>query len=64
MADPDAYADPALDAEMAWSYPDPRARGKPLKLTASGLLRELEGPEELPALVERPAVPERRTRGA
>ena len=55
MAHPGDYADPALDAQLAWTYPDPLAAGKPLKLTASGLLRELEGPEELPALLERPA---------
>lgn len=55
MADPDAYADAGLEAQMAWRYPDPLAAGKPLKLTASGLLREIEGPEELPALTERPA---------
>ncbi len=55
MADPEAYADAELEAQMAWQYPDPLAAGKPLKLTASGLLREIEGPEELPALTERPA---------
>jgi ATP-dependent helicase/nuclease subunit A len=31
------------------------AADKPLKLTASGLLRKIEGPGQLPALVERPA---------
>ena len=55
MADPDAYADADLDARLAWRYPDPLAAGRPLKLTASGLLREIEGPEQLPALAERPA---------
>ena len=55
MADPGAYADAGLERQMAWRYPDPLAAGKPLKLTASGLLREIEGPEELPALTERPA---------
>ena len=44
-----------LSAEMAWRYPDPDAAKRPLKLTASGLLRELEGPEEIPPLAERPA---------
>ena len=54
MADPDAYADAALESQMAWTYPDPLSADKPLKLTASGLLRELEGPGEIPALLERP----------
>jgi len=52
---PEEYEDAELDRQLAWQYPDPLASGKPLKLTASGLLRELEGPEELPALLERPA---------
>ena len=55
MADPQTYANPELEAQMAWRYPDPLAADKPLKLTASGLLREIEGPEALPALAERPA---------
>ena len=55
MARPGDYADAALDMELTWAYPDPLAARKPLKLTASGLLRELEGPEALPALAERPA---------
>ena len=55
MAHPEDYADAALDRQMAWQYPDPLASRRPLKLTASGLLRELEGPEEVPALLERPA---------
>ena len=52
---PSDYADARLDAELSWRYPAPLDAKKPLKLTASGLLRELEGPEELPALTERPA---------
>ena len=44
----------ALYAAMAWTYPDPGSSRKPLKLTASGLLRELEGPEALPPLAPRP----------
>jgi len=55
MADPAAYADPNLDAQMAWQYPDPLSSRKPLKLTVSGLLRELEGPEQVQPLMERPA---------
>ncbi len=55
MARPEAYAEAALDDELGWEYPDPLASRKPLKLTASGLLRELEGPEALPVLAERPA---------
>ena len=52
---PGAYANPDLDAQLAWQYPDPLATGMPLKLTASGLLREIEGPGRLPALMDRPA---------
>ena len=54
MADPERYANDALDAELSWTYPDPDGAKRPLKLTASGLIRELEGPEALPALTERP----------
>ncbi len=55
MAHPERYGDPELNSQLAWRYPDPQAADRPLKLTASGLLRELEGPQELPALSERPA---------
>ena len=55
MARPQDYAEAELDAQLAWRYPHPEDAKKPLKLTASGLLRELEGPEELPPLLERPA---------
>lgn len=48
------YVREPLRAEMAWQYPAPAGAKNPLKLTASGLIRELEGPEELPALSERP----------
>ena len=51
---PERFADPVLDAELSWEYPDPDGAKRPLKLTASGLIRELEGPEALPALTERP----------
>ena len=54
LESPEAYADPAYEAELAWRYPDPLSSKRPLKLTASGLLRELEGPEQLPQLIERP----------
>ncbi|MBR1559091.1 MAG: UvrD-helicase domain-containing protein [Clostridia bacterium] len=53
-ARPDEYMNDGLRDEMAWRYPDPEGARNPLKLTASGLLRELEGPEEVPALLERP----------
>jgi len=55
MARPEAFAEAETDEQLAWEYPDALSSRKPLKLTASGLLRELEGPEALPALVERPA---------
>ena len=53
-ADPAKYADPEMEAQLAWAYPDPEGAKRPLKLTASGLLRELEGPEAVPPLLERP----------
>ena len=55
MARPEDYADEGLERELSWQYPDPLSPGRPLKLTASGLLREIEGPGALPALTERPA---------
>lgn len=55
MEHPEDYADADLNAQLEWQYPDPQAAGRPLKLTASGLLREIEGPGQLPALMERPA---------
>ena len=42
------------DAAMAWVYPHLLDSDRPVKLTASGLLREAEGPRELPAMAERP----------
>ena len=54
VANPAQYANEALMKRMAWEYPNPEDPRKPLKLTASGLLRELEGPEAIPALNQRP----------
>ena len=54
LSNPSAYARDTLSAEMAWVYPDPEGAKNPLKLTASGLIRELEGPDEVPSLLERP----------
>ena len=55
MAEPAQFADEKLDRELSWKYPDELGAKKPLKLTVSGLLRELEGPETLPEMIERPA---------
>ena len=52
--DPARYAKEAFTAELAWRYPAPEGAKNPLKLTASGLIRELEGPEELPSMSGRP----------
>ncbi len=51
--DPDAY-DPALAQKYAWVYPHKDAETMPLKLTASGLLRGIDGPRNLEPLAERP----------
>ena len=42
------------DEAIAWLYPHMRDSERPLKLTVSGLVREAEGPRELPALAPRP----------
>lgn len=55
MAHPENYINPEMEKWMNWRYPDSLSAKKPLKLTVSGLLRELEGPEEIPVLLERPA---------
>jgi len=54
MQRPEDYLSPDLEAQMSWQYPDPLSAKKPLKLTVSGLLRELEGPEQVQPLLERP----------
>ena len=54
LSNPKSYADETLNAEMHWTYPDALSSKKPLKLTVSGMLRELEGPSQLPEMIERP----------
>ena len=51
--DPEAY-DPELARKYAWVYPYAGAESRPLKLTASGLMRSVEGPENLEPLAPRP----------
>lgn len=46
--------DEALLRAMEWRYPHENAVKQPIKLTASGLLRQLEGPEVVPELAPRP----------
>ena len=46
--------DEALLEAMSWRYPREMDVKKPIKLTASGLLRELEGPDVVPELAPRP----------
>ena len=50
---PDRHSE--LSAAMQWVYPHLRDAQRPMKLTASGILRELAGPQELEPLFERPA---------
>ena len=52
---PERWADPALEAEMRMRYPDALGSRKPLKLTVTGLLREVHGPEAMVELQRRPA---------
>ncbi len=51
--DPEDY-DPALAEKYMWKYPDSGAESRPLKLTASGLMRSVEGPENMEPLAPRP----------
>ena len=46
---------PEAGEPLCWVYPHVADSQRPLKLTASGILRQIEGPREIPALVERPA---------
>ena len=46
--------DEALLQAMQWKYPNESAVKQPIKLTASGMLRQLEGPDVLPELAPRP----------
>ncbi len=54
MRSPEAFADPEILSALEWTYPNEKDSGKPLKLTVSGMLREVEGPEALPERIERP----------
>lgn len=40
---------------LLWRYPENKAARQPLKLTVTGLLREIQAPDGLEPLVERPA---------
>ena len=51
----EAPADEKLAAALAWRYPYAEAAEAPLKLTITGLVREIEGPAVRQELVERPA---------
>ena len=52
---PAGETDPALLEALRWSYPDEQAARQPLKLTVTGLLRELHAPDAAQELIERPA---------
>ena len=52
---PEIQSDPELLATLRWQYPDAQAARQPLKLTVTGLLRELHAPDAAQELVERPA---------
>ena len=47
--------DESLLRAMEWKYPHENSVKQPIKLTASGMLRQLEGPDVLPELAPRPA---------
>ena len=52
---PPADEDDPLVQALLWKYPDTQAAAQPLKLSVTGLLRQLEGPQEGEKLIERPA---------
>ena len=52
---PEAPMDGELLKALLWQYPDSAAARQPLKLTVTGLLRELSAPDAPETLVERPA---------
>ncbi len=47
-------ADAELVRAITWKYPDAEGARMPLKLTVTGLLRQLQAPEAVEELVERP----------
>ena len=52
---PAAGQDDSLLAALLWQYPGEKAARQPLKLTVTGLLRELQAPDAQEPLIERPA---------
>lgn len=50
-----AAADDELRKALLWEYPDSGAARQPLKLTVTGLLREIQAPDAMEKLIERPA---------
>jgi len=52
---PPADGDDPLVQALLWKYPDAQAAAQPLKLSVTGLLRQLEGPQAGERLIERPA---------
>ena len=55
IALPDVPVDEELVQALLWKYPEEKASRQPLKLTVTGLLRQLQSPEQLDELIERPA---------
>lgn len=47
--------DEELERMLLWAYPEEQAAHQPLKLTVTGLLREIQSPDALEPLIERPA---------
>ena len=52
---PSVDADGPLLRALLWTYPEEKAARQPLKLTVTGLLREIEAPDAQQPLIERPA---------
>lgn len=52
---PPADADDALLRDILWVYPEEKKANQPLKLTVTGLLREIQQPNRIEELIERPA---------
>ena len=47
--------DPELLRAILWNYPEPDTARQPLKLTVTGLLREIQSPDAAEPLIEHPA---------
>jgi len=55
LDEPQREAQGKIEKAVLWQYPGIAQKDMPMKLTASGLLRELEGPAQIAEMAELPA---------